>query len=77
MGGYIFAELPTWKMVFLKSGMESEVAECLVGSVSSLQYDSGNSQPKPEQNLIILTKVNFGPKLRIRGAGQPYSGRLP
>ena len=35
MGGYIFAELPTQEMVFLKSGTESEVPECLFGSASS------------------------------------------
>ena len=46
MGGSIFAELPTWEMVFLKSGTESEFPEYLIRSVSSPQYDSGNSQPK-------------------------------
>ena len=81
MGGYIFAELPTWEMVFLKSGTESEVPECLFRSVSSPQYDCSNSQPKPQTNLINfgkqrLKKVDFGPRLRIRGAGQPYSGQV-
>ena len=54
IGGFIFAELPTWEMVFLKSGTESEVPECLIGSISSPQYDCGNSQPKPLKKLIIF-----------------------
>ena len=56
MGAYIFAELPTWEMVFLKSGTESEVPEYLCGSVSSPQYDSSNSQPKPQEDLMIFKK---------------------
>ena len=46
-GGHRFAELPNWEGVLLKSGTESEVPECSIRSVSSLQYDCGNSQPKP------------------------------
>ena len=56
MGGYMFAELPTWEMVNLKSGTESEVPECLFGSVSSPQYDCGNSQPKPQQKSMNFNK---------------------
>ena len=47
MGGYIFAELPTWEMVFLKSDTDSEILECLFGSVSSPQYDCSKPQPDP------------------------------
>ena len=45
-GGYGFAELPNWEGVFLKSGTDSEGPQCLIGSVSSPQYDCGKSQPK-------------------------------
>ena len=54
MGGYIFAELPTREMVFLKSGAESEVVEYLTGSVSSPQHDNSNFQQKKSENLITF-----------------------
>ena len=73
MVGYIFAELPTWEMVFLKSGTESEVPECLFGSVSSPQYVQQISTQiiTKFDNCLRkrLKKVDFGPKLRIRCAG--------
>ena len=56
MGGYIFAERPTWEMVFLTSETESEVPERSFGSVSSPQYDCGDSQPTSCQKLMVGCK---------------------
>ena len=82
MGGLIFAELPTWEMVSLKSGTESEFPEYLIRSVSSPQYDSGNFQTKLQQNLFDFAervgKGRFGIEIEDGGVqDSPIQGKLP